>query len=478
VYAERIYNGARVLGSAELLEQNEVILGEGQTYRTPWTYASYGVGLDALAGRFHQYLRARPGHPSSPRPVLVNTWEAVYFNHDLTRLQALADRAGKIGVERFVLDDGWFAGRRDDASSLGDWYVSADVWPGGLGPLVDHVRALGMEFGLWVEPEMVNLDSDLARAHPEWVFSAGGRVGLASRHQHVLDLAHPGAYDNVLSSLDRLLDTYEIGYLKWDHNRNLNDAGHTPDGTPGVHGHTMAVYRLLDELRAAHPGLEIETCAGGGGRIDLGILERTDRVWASDCIDALERQQIQRYTQLLLPPELIGTHIGSSPSHSTHRSHGLGFRAITAIWGHLGIEWDLTKLDDAELAELGRWVELHKRNRELLHSGTVANIDHPDPAIWVNGVVSSDRREALFGVTALRRSETWPPGRLRFAGLDPELVYTVTLEHPVDPHDVTTTVPRWTRRGVTLTGRALATSGVEMLPLHPEHAYLLKLIAT
>ena len=250
-----------------------------------------------------------------------------------------------------MLDDGWFAGRRDDTTSLGDWSVSTEVWPEGLGPLIDHVIALGMQFGLWVEPEMVNLESDLARAHPEWLFSAGGRPGLPSRHQHVLDLAHPGAYEHVLKSLDHLLTTYDIAYLKWDHNRNLNDAGHTPDGTPGVHAHTLAVYGLLDELRERYPRLEIESCAGGGARIDLGILERTDRVWPSDCIDALERQQIQRFTALLLPPELMGTHIGSAESHTTLRRHSLAFRAIT---GAVGASGDRVGPDRAGRRRAGR----------------------------------------------------------------------------------------------------------------------------
>jgi alpha-galactosidase len=477
VYAERLHNGARVLGSAELLESDEVVLAEGETYQTPWTFASYGEGIDQLASRFHRYLRARPTHPRSPRPVLLNTWEAVYFDHDLAKLQALADRSAALGVERFVLDDGWFAGRRDDTSSLGDWYVSAAVWPDGLQPLINHVRGLGMQFGLWVEPEMVNLDSDLARSHPEWLFSAGGRVGLPSRQQHVLDLGHAAAYEHIFNSLHQLLTTYDIGYLKWDHNRNLNDAGHTPLGTPGVHNHTLAVYRLFDELRAAHPGLEIESCAGGGGRIDLGIMERTDRVWASDCIDALERQQIQRGTQILLPPELVGTHIGGPQAHTTLRRHDLGFRAVTALWGHLGIEWDLTSVTEAELAELAGWVEVHKQNRDLLHTGTVVNIDHPDPAIWAHGVVSVDRREALFAVTTVRRSETWPPGRIRLPGLDPALAYAVRLAHPVPLHDVTTSLPRWTQGPVAVPGQVLAVSGVELLPLHPEHAFLMKVSA-
>ena len=195
-----------------------------------------------------------------------------------------------------MLDDGWFRHRRDDHAGLGDWYVDESVWPEGLQPLIDEIHALGMEFGLWVEPEMINLDSDLARAHPEWIFRAGGRHGIATRQQYVLDLGHPEAYDYIAGRLHDLLDTYPIAYLKWDHNRMVVEAGHGPDGVPACTGRPLAVYRLLDELRERHPGVEIESCAGGGGRIDLGILDRTDRVWASDCIDALERQQIQRYT--------------------------------------------------------------------------------------------------------------------------------------------------------------------------------------
>ncbi|MFP5372456.1 MAG: alpha-galactosidase, partial [Actinomycetes bacterium] len=407
--------------------------------------------------------------------VILNTWEAVYFDQDLDKLKALADRGAEVGAERFVLDDGWFGGRRDDTSSLGDWTVSAEVWPEGLGPLIEHVHSLGMEFGLWVEPEMVNLDSDLARAHPEWLFSAGGRVGRPSRHQHVLDLGHPGAYEHVRSHLDALLSTYDIAYLKWDHNRYLNDAGHAPGGEPGVHAHTLAVYRLMDELRAAHPDLEIEACSAGGGRVDLGVLEHTQRVWASDCIDPLERQQIQRWTQLLLPPELVGTHVGSPRAHTTHRRHDLQFRAGTAIWGHMGIEWDLTRASEEERAELAEWVRLHKELRPLLHGGTVVNADHPDDAIWVNGVVSAARDEAVYGVVCVHRPVTWPPGMLRLPGLDPDRRYRVAMLSPGSDEHALVGRPAWTRHGLTATGRALATAGLQIPPLHAEHLVLVRL---
>jgi alpha-galactosidase len=298
--AERTGSGERLLSGGELLLPGELILAPGEHYTSPWLYGSYGDGLNQFAARFHRYLRSRPRHPASPRAVTLNTWEAVYFDHDLDRLTALARTAARVGVERFVLDDGWFRGRRHDRAGLGDWQVDPDVWPDGLHPLVHVVRGLGLQFGLWVEPEMVNLDSDLARAHPDWLLRAGDRPGRSYRHQHVLDLANGDAYGYLAGCLHTLLDEYPIGYLKWDHNRPVTEAGHQPGGEPGVHRQTLATYRLMDELRAAHPGLEIESCASGGGRIDLGILARTDRVWTSDCIDALDLQQIQRYTQLVV----------------------------------------------------------------------------------------------------------------------------------------------------------------------------------
>ncbi|MGY1701477.1 alpha-galactosidase [Geodermatophilus sp. SYSU D00766] len=479
-YAEKLHNGARVLGAGELLLSGEVELAPGASYDSPWLFASHGRGLDAVAGRFHTWLRARPTHPARPRPVTLNTWEAVYFDHDLGRLTGLAETAARLGIERFVLDDGWFGSRRDDTSGLGDWRVSADVWPHGLHPLLDRVHELGMEFGLWVEPEMVNLDSELARAHPEWLFSAGGRVGDPSRNQHVLDLAHAGAYEHVRSHLQALLDEYDIAYLKWDHNRYLVDAGHTPGGEPGVHAQTLATYRLLDELRAANPGLEIESCASGGGRVDLGILQRTDRVWASDTNDALERQGIQRYTQLLLPPELVGTHVGPPRSHTTGRTHDLSFRAGTALWGHMGVEWDLAGVPDGELEELAAWIALHKRLRPLLHRGTVVTGDHPDPQVQVHGVVAPDRGDALYALVAVGRSVTWPPGPARLPGLDPDRRYRVRLQPPgVDTGGAWPGLPPWCagEDGVVLPGRVLARAGLQVPPVHPEHLLLVRATA-
>ncbi|WP_432744936.1 alpha-galactosidase [Streptomyces sp. JH002] len=481
--AERTSHGVSLLGGGELLLAGEVTLGAaGEEYVTPWVYGSYGgSGLDELAGRFHRYLRGRASHPRTDnRPVTLNVWEAVYFDHDLARLKELAEVGASVGVERFVLDDGWFRGRRDDHAGLGDWYVDEEVWPQGLHPLAEHVRGLGMEFGLWVEPEMVNPDSDLAREHPEWILATGDRLPPPSRHQQVLDLGHPQAYAYILGRLDALVDEYALTYLKWDHNRDLIEAGHSAaGGRAGVREQTLATYRLLDELRARHPGLEIESCSSGGGRVDLGILERTDRVWTSDCIDALERQSIQRWTGLLLPPELMGSHVGSPRAHTTGREHRLDFRAGTALFGHFGIEWDLTGASGADRAELAEWITLYKRLRPLLHGGDVVRGDHPDPALWVHGVVAPDAARAVFALVQTATSVQSPVGRVRLPGLDPAGEYRVTPLAPGDAAGVSSwlTLPWWgDEDGVTLPGRVLDTVGVQPPTLHPERLVLLEAV--
>ena len=473
-YAERTPNGESVLGGGELLLSGEIRLAPGESYTSPVVHGSHGDGLDAMAHRFHDHLRSRPNHPTSPRPVVANTWEAVYFDHDLGRLTTLADAAAEVGAERFVLDDGWFRRRTDDHAGLGDWYVDEERWPAGLHPLVDHVRALGMEFGLWFEPEMVNPDSDLARAHPEWILATGGRMPPESRFQQVLDLGNSEAWQYLFERISALVGEYGIGYLKWDHNRDLVDAGHQPDGTAGVHEQTLAVYRLMAALKAAHPGLEIESCSSGGARVDLGVLEHTDRVWTSDCIDALERQSIQRWTGLLLPLELMGSHVGSGHSHTTGRRHDLAFRAGTALFGHFGIEWDLTEAGPQERAELAAWVAAYKRLRPLLHSGTVVRSDHDDPAVWVHGVVAADRAEAVFSVVQMATSNRYPHGRVQIPGLSPDTTYDVRPLEPGHAPPTTESVPTpWLATGLTLTGRALDRVGVPVPAMHPDQLLLL-----
>ncbi|GIF65563.1 alpha-galactosidase [Asanoa ishikariensis] len=451
-YAERISGTVAVLGGGELLEPGEVRLTPGQSYSTPTGYFVWSdAGLDGLSDRLHRMIRSRPSHPHGPRPLTLNVWEAVYFDHDLDRLTRLADLAARVGVERFVLDDGWFPGRRDDTAGLGDWTVDPVVWPSGLHPLVDHVRSRGMRFGLWFEPEMVNPDSSLARDHPEWILATPGRLPRPSRHQHVLDVARPEVADYLFDRISALVTEYELDYLKWDHNRDLLEAAR--DGVAGVHRQTAAVYALLDRLRARHPALEIESCASGGGRVDLGILARTDRVWASDSNDALDRQHIQRWTGLLLPPELIGSHVGPSPAHTTGRSAGLAFRCATALFGHAGIEWDISTCTEVELDLLAEWAALYKRLRVVLHSGRTVHGD-------VSGVVTDEA--AVFVHAQLDNPTELRQRRLRLPGLHPERRYRVTRCWGADaelPDD-----------GFITTGRALSTIGFQVPRLRPEQA--------
>ena len=474
-YAERLLEGTATLGGGELLSSGEVILAPGEEYASPWLYAAYsGRGIDGLSAAFHTWLRSRPGHPSTPRPVVLNTWEAVYFDHDLDRLRTLADVAARLGVERFVLDDGWFRHRRDDTAGLGDWYVDETVWPAGLGPLVDHVTGLGMRFGIWVEPEMVNEDSDLYRAHPDWVLGPGhGVLPPRARHQQVLDLGNPRAYAYLLDRLDELLRDNDISFLKWDHNRDLVAAGH--DGRPGVHGQTLAVYRLLDELRARHPDVEIESCSSGGARVDLEILARTDRVWASDSNDALERQTIQRWTALLLPPELIGAHVGPPTVHSSGRTQHLPFRFATALFGHFGIEWDIASAMESELDGLAAGIVYYKRMRDLLHTGEVVRADHPDPATLVHGVVARDLSAGLFAYVQLHTSARGVPAPMRLPGLDPDRAYRVAAVEPAGPPMTVGSGPEWTER--VLGGRVLAEVGLRPPVLAPEQAWLVEVTA-
>ncbi|GAA3340855.1 alpha-galactosidase [Amorphoplanes nipponensis] len=474
-YAEQVHTGERLLGGGELLLPGEVRLATGETYEGPWVYAAYGDGLDEVARRFHRHLRARRPPVSPRRPVTLNVWEAVYFDHDLDRLTGLAERAAAAGVERYVLDDGWFGSRRDDTSGLGDWVVSAQVWPAGLHPLVDRVAQLGMQFGLWFEPEMVSPDSDVARAHPDWIMAARAEWPVEARTQQVLNLGLPEAYEHVRTQILAVLAEYDIGYLKWDHNRDLIEAGTRPDGgRPGVHAQTLAFYRLLDEIRAAHPGLEIESCSSGGARVDLAVLERTDRVWVSDNIDAHDRQRIMRWTTQLVPPEYLGSHIASGRSHVTGRRHDLAFRAGTAVFGHLGIEWDLTGATPAETAELREWVAFFRRERELLLGGDLVRMDGYDDRVLVHGVVAPDRSRALFAMAITDSIVPDPVPRLRLRGLDPAARYRVgPVVVGAEPAGLI--APRWwgaDRSGAVVTGAALELAGVACPRMYPDQVQL------
>lgn len=475
---EKIETGRVSIGAGELLEPGEIILGPGDSYRTPGVSAVYsGRGFDGMSEQLHEWVRARPNHPTrvKPRPLTLNVWEAVYFDHRLPKLLELLDIAAGIGVERFVLDDGWFGGRRDDHAGLGDWIVSEEAWPDGLHPLIDAAKTAGLEFGLWFEGEMVNPDSDLYRAHPDWILNVPGRIPLEGRNQHVLDLVNPDAFSHVLGQVDAILTEYDIDYIKWDHNKVLFDPGH--EGIAAVHRQTEATYRLFDELKRRHPGLEIESCASGGGRIDLGMLDHSDRFWTSDCNDPIERQFIQRFTGFAIPPELLGSHIGPTIGHQMGRKSSLSFRAITALFGHAGLEWDLTETSQIEREQLAEWVSYYKTNRELLHSGTVIRMDYPDASAFVHGVVSKDRTQAIFAYAQLEASEWSKPSPVTFRGLDPVRKYKVRrVELGGPPQTNQWAGPSW-QDGIVLSGASLQNVGLKMPILRPANALLFEVAA-
>jgi len=475
---EQLQSGRKSISASELLMPGEMILEAGKSYEAAPVAAVYSnSGIDGTSDRSYRWLRSRADHPTNkrPRPLTLNVWEAVYFDHDLGKLTELAKVAKRIGVERFVLDDGWFGSRRDDTSGLGDWVISKDVWPEGLGPLIEVVKANGMEFGLWFEGEMVNPDSDVYRAHPEWILNVAGRVPPTGRGQLVLDLTNPNCYQHVFDQTNKILTDFDISYIKWDHNRPLVDPGH--NGKAAVHEQTKSLYRLFTELKANHPGLEIESCASGGGRVDLGIAQIVDRFWVSDCNDALERQYIQRYTQIGIPPEMLGSHIGPTESHTTGRVHSLGFRAITALFGHAGLEWDITKATADEQNHLKNWATYYKKNRDLLHSGKVVRVETDNEATFVHGVVSQDQSKAIFAYVTLQGQAASRANAILIDGLDSNRSYSVKAVYPVGkPVFQERTGPKWLD-GVVLTGKALTQMGLRAPILFPETALLIEIEA-
>ena len=471
---ERGFDGQQSIGAGELLLAGEVILKGNESYEAPALFAVYSSqGLDGVSAAFHSHLRAREIHPKRPRPLTLNMWEALYFDHDEAKIRALVDVATEIGVERVVLDDGWFHSRRNDRSGLGDWVIDPAVWPNGLTPVIEYINSKGIEFGLWFEGEMVNPDSDLYRAHPEWILHEGDRTPPLWRHQLVLDLGHEEAYKHVLEQTSSVLAAHNIVYIKWDHNRVLVDAGHL--GAAGVRRQTQAIYRLFAELKKRHPGLEIESCASGGARIDLGVIDYVDRFWTSDNNDALERQTIQRWTSQVIPPEMLGTHIGPTHGHQTGRTLELSMRAITALFGHAGIEWNITQATAEERANLATWAKYYKDNRALLHSGKSVRIDYPDEHGYLHGVISTDTKKSIFAYVQLTPTVTIHPASLKFAGLDAAANYSVKAVYPAGKSRfMLITPPQW-MDGITMSGSALATIGVSAPILAPANAVLIEI---
>jgi alpha-galactosidase len=472
-HVERLIDGHKSIGAGEYLLPGEVILKKGESYVAPRAIATFSDrGLDGLTNNHYSWIRSRSNHITKvrPRPLTLNMWEAVYFNHNEEGIRKMVDKAAEIGVERVVLDDGWFGSRRHDRAGLGDWVVSKDAWPNGLAPIIKYINDKGIEFGLWFEGEMVNRDSDLYRAHPDWILQEPGRIPVEGRWQQVLDLTKEGAYNHVLNQVDAVLSEYNIAYIKWDHNRHLTDP--ISDGRPVVRKQTEAIYRMFDELKKRHPGLEIESCSSGGGRIDLGMIEHADRFWTSDQNDPLERQQIQRWTGLVIPPEFLGTHVGPTVGHQMHRTHSVSFRALNALFGHAGIEWNINEAEEQETETLKAYINFYKKHRDLLHSGTVVRSDEIIGDAQLYGTVALDKKEAIFTYMQLTSLDNFGPLVTTFDGLDKETYYQVTVIEELSASDfIQKKAPGWWP-ALKLTGDQLAHIGLQLPVLKPETGLL------
>lgn len=439
----------------------------GTLFKTAPLYITCSnTGLNGCAVAFQRHLRDRiiPWPKTKhPRPVHYNCWEAVYFDHDFNTLKDIATRAADLGAERFVLDDGWFGRRDDDTTSLGDWHVHPVKYPQGLGPLIAHVRSLGMRFGLWFEPEMVNPDSDLYRNHSDWVL--GHAKQTLGRNQLVLDMARPEVRDALFAQISAILSQYEIDYIKWDHNRVLPG----PD-TEQTHG----TYELLDRISAAFPDLEIESCASGGGRIDFGILSRTQRVWLSDSNDAGERLRMQHDAALFLPASVTGSHVGPRHCHTSGRAYDIRFRAWVAAQRHMGFEMDPRELTDDEariLREVTRW---WKSNRDWRMHADILRLESADAAMMAEMQLSLDKTRFVIFAAQSATSAQIAPRPLRLTGLENEAQYSIELINKADASHLSLGDVALKSKLITASGAYLMQQGI-MLPWQfPETIWVLE----
>lgn len=473
---EELSSGRAYAQLGELFYPGELSLESGESYRTPTLYgARTHNGFSGLSRCFHRFTRSHlkdPRMSGKSKPVHFNTWEALYFNHSMPALCALADEAAAVGVERFVLDDGWFRNRNSDSAGLGDWYVDTAKYPEGLGPLIRHVHSHDMEFGLWIEPEMVNPDSDLYRAHPDWVLHADPAPRILARHQLVLDLTRPEVRDYLFERIDALLSEYDISYLKWDMNRDIHQPG-SSSGRAVVHYQTLALYQLLESVRAAHPRVEIESCSSGGARADYGILAHTDRIWTSDTNDALDRLRIQKGFSFFFPPEFMGAHVGPFECHITGRSLSMATRAGVALFGDMGIEANMLEMSDTDKAELTAAVALHKQHRELIHGSDLVRLDLHDFESGF-GIIAPDQRQAMFSYALLETQPNSAPGRFRFRGLQASDHYEVNVIWPLVPRSTSPSVLD-VLNGAVVTGDALMRVGLQLPIMLPESVLVMHL---
>lgn len=476
--AERLRDGRIQTQLGELLAPGEIIIEPGATYHSPTAYvARSGSGFNGIRRRYHAHLRQHvipPNVAARPRPVHFNTWDALRFDHDLEALHELVGLAADVGVERFVVDDGWFKGRHDDNAALGDWTPCVNKYPQGLKPLADVIREHGMEFGLWVEPEMTNRDSDLFREHPDWVLGDSRREQPLGRNQYALDMTRAEIRDHLFNRLVALVEDNDIDYLKWDMNRDLVHA--ISCGSAASRRQTLGVYELIDRLRTRFPALEIEACSSGGARVDYEMCKRADRVWVSDCHDPCERQHMQHMFSLFFVPEIMGTHVGPRTCPVTRRSHSTFFKAATALFGSFGIEADLRDFSADERAQLAQFTAMYRKHRVWMHKGQLGYLDTSRDDLVACCNIAADRRRALVSAATVKvpRYATLPA--LRVPNLDPQIDYSVRIIAPHNGSFAKRQPPLFTGDTLEASASLLANIGISLPVLPPENAVLIEIL--
>ena len=414
------------------------LLQAGAEFATPEAILAFSpAGLDELSQAYHDLFRERMARGSwrdKPRPIVINNWEATYFDFDEPRLLAIATAAKEMGVEMFVLDDGWFGRRDDDSTSLGDWTVNTAKLPGGIESVARKVEALGMRFGIWIEPEMVSRRSDLFGEHPDWAIGVPSRPLTESRNQYVLDMSRPEVVDYLFDALSAVLGSAPISYVKWDMNRNITEpfSPALPAWRQGefFHRYILGVYALYDRLTKAFPGILFESCASGGARFDAGMLAFAPQGWTSDDTDAVERLKIQWGTSMAYPLSSMAAHVSAVPNHQVGRITPLETRAAVAFFGTFGYELDPTKLSDEDKAEVTQQVAFYKKWRELFQRGRFHRLISPfegdrDVTAWMT--VADDARSAVVGYYSILNRPNSGPTRLKLRGLDPATSYRVSI---------------------------------------------------
>ena len=412
-------------------------LGPGDAFVTPEAIVVYSAtGLQGLSDALHSLFRdrlARGTWRDRPRPILLNSWEAAYFDFDADRLVEIATSACELGVELFVLDDGWFGHRDDDTSSLGDWVVDRRKLPDGLDAVARRITGLGMGFGLWIEPEMVSPDSDLFRAHPDWAVGIPGRTRTETRQQLVLDMGRPEVVDHLDGVLTEVLASAPISYVKWDMNRTITEPyglGLTPAGQGEFfHRHILGVYELYRRLTTRFPDILFESCASGGGRFDPGMLAFAPQAWTSDDTDAIERLRVQWGTSMAYPLSSMGAHVSAVPNHQTGRVTPLATRAAVAFFGVFGYELDPTRLTAEERGDVAAQVAFYRAHRDVFQRGRFLRLESPfggdrDHVSWMAS--SPDGATAIVGTYQILNRPTPEARRVRLRGLETSAVYRVS----------------------------------------------------